>query len=199
MEFSAVVRRRRMVRAFLPAALEPALVERVLHPATRAPSAGNTQGVTLVVLQDERVRDYWDTTLPAARRAGFPWPGLLDAPVLVVVTTDPDAYVDRYGEADKRATGLGDALDAWHQPMWFVDAGMAVHALLLVAVDEGLGACFFGVFEHEPAVRTMLGAPERIRIVGTVALGYADATRDRPSRSAGRAARGDVVRFGRWE
>jgi nitroreductase len=199
MEFSAVVRRRRMVRAFFPTRLEPAVVERVLHPATRVPSAGNTQGVSLVVLQHERVRDYWDTTLRTERRAGFPWPGLLDAPVLVVVSVDPDAYVDRYGEADKRATGLGEAADAWPQPMWFVDAGMAVQALLLAAVDEGLGACFFGVFEHEAAVRTMVGAPEHIRIVGTVALGHADAARDRPSRSAGRAPRGDVVRFGRWE
>jgi nitroreductase len=198
MEFSAVVRRRRMVRAFLPDAIPPEVLARVLQPAARAPSAGNAQAVSLVVLHGGRERDYWDTTLPPPRRKGFPWPGLLDAPALVVVVVDPDAYLDRYGEPDKRATGLGAAGEAWPQPMWFVDAGMAVHALLLAAVDEGLGACFFGVFDHEAAVRALLGAPERVRVAGTVALGRADATRDRPSRSAARPRRDDVVRFGRF-
>jgi nitroreductase len=154
--------------------------------------------VSLVVLQDERVRDYWATTLPLDRRAAFPWPGLLDAPVLVVVAVDPRVYVSRYGEADKRATGLGAAAAAWPQPMWFIDAGMAVQALLLAAVDESLGACFFGVFEHEASVRALLGAPDLVRVAGTVALGHADSSRDRPSRSAARSRRSDVVRFGRW-
>jgi nitroreductase len=199
MDFSAVVRGRRMVRAFRADAVEPAVLERALRPATRAPSAGNSQGVSLVVLQGERARDYWDTTLPSDRRAGFPWPGLLDAPVLVVVAVDPRAYVSRYGESDKQATGLGATADAWPQPMWFIDAGMAVQALLLGAVDESLGACFFGVFDHEASVRALLGAPDDVRIAGTVALGHADPSRDRPSRSAARARRSDVVRFGWWQ
>ena len=37
-------------------------------------------------------------------------------------------------------------------PYWWVDGGMAVEHLLLGAVDAGLGACFFGLFDHEPAV-----------------------------------------------
>jgi nitroreductase len=198
MDFSTVVRRRRMVRAFRPDAIAAPVLGRVLHPATRSPSAGHTQGVSLVVLEHERVGDYWDATLPPARRVGFSWPGLLAAPVLVVVAVDPLAYVERYAETDKTASGLGAAADAWPQPMWFVDAGMAVHAVLLAAVDEGLGACFFGVFEHEAAVRALVGAPAGVRIAGTVALGFADPTRDRPSSSAGRSRRSDVVRFGAW-
>lgn len=198
MDFSTVVRRRHMTRAFRPDAIDAAVLDRVLHAATRTPSAGNAQGVSLLVLLDGHERAYWDTTLPDEKRTGFPWPGLLDAPVLVVVAVDPDVYVQRYGEPDKQATGLGAAADAWPQPMWFVDGGMAVHALLLAAVDAGLGACFFGVFEHEAALRSLLDAPDRVRLVGTVALGHADEARDRPSRSAARARRDDVVRFGRW-
>ena len=198
MDFSTVVRRRHMTRAFRPDVIEGPVLDRVLHAATRTPSAGNAQGVSLLVLRDGQPRSYWDTTLPAAKRPHFPWPGLLDAPALVVVAVDPDAYVERYAEPDKQATGLGTATDAWPQPMWFVDGGMAVHARLLAAVDAGLGACFFGVFEHEAALRALLGAPDRVRLVGTVALGHADEARDRPSRSAARARRDDVVRFGRW-
>ena len=198
MDFSDVVRRRRMVRAFRPEPLEPSIIAKVLMPATRGPSAGHAQGVSLIVLHDGRQLAYWDTTLPPDKRAQFPWPGLLDAPVLVVVAVDPDAYVERYGEADKLASGLGAQADAWPQPMWFVDGGMAVLAILYAATDAGLGACFFGVFDHEAVLRVALGAPERIRLVGTIALGVPDPARDRPSRSADRPRRDDVVRFGSW-
>ena len=187
-----------MVRAFLPEPLETSVIAQVLLPATRGPSAGHAQGVSLIVLRDGRQDAYWDTTLPPDRRAQFPWPGLLDAPVLVVVAVDPDSYADRYAEADKLATGLGAGPDAWPQPMWFVDGGMAVLAILYGATDAGLGACFFGVFGHEAALRDALGAPEQIRLVGTVALGVPDPARDRPSRSAARPRRDDVVRFGGW-
>ena len=188
-----------MVRAFLPDPIAPAQLERVVRPATRAPSAGHAQGVTLVVASDKAATaHYWDTTLPAARRAAFPWPGLLLAPVLVIVSVDPTAYVARYTEADKAETGLGLGVAAWPQPMWFVDGGMVAMALLYGATAEGLGACFFGVFEHEAAVREAFGVPPHVRLVGTVAVGHPDVERDHPSRSAGRPRRDDVVRFGGW-
>ena len=119
--------------------------------------------------------------------------------VLVVVAVDPGAYVERYAEPDKRATGLGADAAAWPQPMWFVDGGMAVMAILYAAADAGVGACFFGVFGHEAALRDALEVPAAVRLVGTVALGTADPSRDRTSRSAARARRDDVVRFGRWQ
>jgi nitroreductase len=187
-----------MVRAFLPEPISDSIIAQVLRPATRGPSAGHAQGVSLIVLHHGRQQAYWDTTLPAERRPHFPWPGLLDAPVLVVVAVDPDVYVERYGEADKQASGLGTQADAWPQPMWFVDGGMAAMAILYAAADAGLGACFFGVFEHEGALRDTFAVPERVRLVGTIALGLPDPERDRPSRSANRPRRDDVVRFGGW-
>jgi nitroreductase len=198
MDFSAVVRRRRMVRAFLPEPLPQLVVEQILEPATRGPSAGHAQGVSLIVLHEGRQQVYWDTTLSADRRERFPWPGLLAAPVLVVVAVDPGAYLERYAEPDKRASGLGVEAAAWPQPMWFVDGGMAVMAILYAAVDAGVGACFFGVFDHESALRDALDIPAPVRLVGTVALGRADPARDRTSRSAVRPRRDDVVRFGGW-
>ena len=187
-----------MVRAFLPDPLGAPVIAGILEAATRGPSAGHAQGVSLIVLHEGRQRVYWDTTLAPERREHFPWPGLLDAPVLVVVAADPDAYVERYAEPDKRASGLGAGAGAWPQPMWFVDGGMAVMAILYAAADAGVGACFFGVFDHEPALRNALGVPDHVRLVGTVALGMADPERDRPSRSAARPRRDDVVRFGGW-
>ncbi|MEO5841641.1 MAG: nitroreductase family protein [Acidimicrobiales bacterium] len=198
MDFAEVVHRRRMVRSFVSEPLAPSVIEQILEPATRGPSAGHAQGVSLIVLHEGRQQTYWDTTLAPERREHFPWPGLLDAPVLVVVAVDPGAYVERYAEPDKRATGLGTGADAWPQPMWFIDGGMAVMAILYAAADAGVGACFFGVFDHEAALRDALAVPESVRLVGTVALGRPDSARDRISRSASRPRRDDVVRIGRW-
>ncbi|MFN8053360.1 MAG: hypothetical protein U0Q22_18105 [Acidimicrobiales bacterium] len=41
--------------------------------------------------------------------------------MLVVVTVRAGAHVDRYAEADKSHTGLGDDESAWPVPYWWVD------------------------------------------------------------------------------
>ena len=61
---------------------------------------------------------------------------------------------------------------------------MAVEHLLLGATAVGLGACFFGLFEHEAAVLAALGVPDGWRAVGTIALGHP--APDEPGRSAAR-------------
>jgi nitroreductase len=199
MELAEVVRHRRMVRAFSAEPVDDEVLDGLLDLARRAPSAGNSQGLDLLVLRGAHdVDPYWDATLAPDRRSTFAWPGLLRAPVLVVVWTDPGAYVARYGEPDKAASGLGAGAGAWPVPYWFVDAGAAVEHLLLGAVASGLGACLFGLFEHEEAVRVAFGVPVGRRAVGTVALGHP--ARDTPGRSAGRPRRplGEVVHRGCW-
>jgi nitroreductase len=52
MEFSEVVRRRRMVRHYSGRPLSPEVVERVLTSALRAPSAGFAQGWAFLALTD---------------------------------------------------------------------------------------------------------------------------------------------------
>lgn len=199
MELSDAVRRRRMVRAYRDEPVATDVVDALLDLARRAPSAGNSQAVRFLVLDSPAaVAGYWDLTLPEARRADFAWPGLVTAPVLVIVLVDPAAYVARYAEADKSATGLGEGTEAWTVPYWWVDGGAAVEALLLAAVDAGLGACLFGLFDAEDTVLEAHGVPEGWRAVGTVSLGWP--APDRPGRSQRRARPGldAVVRRGCW-
>jgi len=199
LDFREVLDRRHMVRAFRPDPIDPAVLERLLADALRAPSAGNSQGTELIVLSGpEETARYWDVALPPERRAAFAWPDLLAAPVLVLVLADPQRYLDRYAEPDKAATGLGDDLTAWRTPYWLVDGGMAVHTLLLGAVDTGLGALLFGLFAREEAVRAALGVPEDRDVVGVVALGHP--LPSAPGRSAGRPRRptDEVIHRGGW-
>ena len=191
-----------MVRSFTASGVARDVLDRVLDAAQRTPSAGFTQAVEFVVLDGpaETARS-WDVTLPDAdARARFPWPGLLAAPVLVVVVVDPSLYVSRYAEADKAGTGLGEDAARWPVPYWWVDAGMAAMTGLLAAVNEGLGGLFFGLFQHEDAVRQALSVPPGYRAVGTIALGHPSAD-DRPSGSAVTRPRrppATVVHRGHW-
>jgi len=193
------IRRRRMVRAFHERPLPPGTLDHILELGLHAPSAGFSQGWAFVVLEGpEQTRRYWDTTLPADRRDGFPWPGLLSAPALIIPLAHAQTYVDRYGEPDKASTGLGDSADDWPVPYWLIDTAMSSMLLLLGAVDAELGALFFGIFDHEDALLAELGVPEGYQPIGTIALGYpAD---DRPSGSTGRGRRplDDVVHRGGW-
>jgi nitroreductase len=198
-ELRDAIGRRRMVRAFTDEPVDRRLLDELCDLARRAPSAGNSQGTELLVLTgaDRRAR-YWDLTLPEPRRTGFAWPGLLVAPVLVIVAVRPATYVERYAEPDKAATGLGAGEQAWPVPYWWVDAGAAIEHLLLGAVDAGLGACLFGLFDHEPAVAAEFGVPDDRRLVATIAIGHP--APDRPGRSAGRPRRqqDEVVHHDRW-
>lgn len=186
MELRRAITARRMVRNLSPEPLDGDEVDALLDLARRAPSAGNTQAVEFVVLDDpEATARYWDTTLPVPRRTTFRWTGLLDAPTLVLVLTSPAAYVRRYGEDDKgRAATLGAEVDAWAVPYWWVDAGAVAQNLLLLATEAGLGACLFGVFDHEEAVCETFGIPADRRIVATIALGRP--LDDEPGRSRSR-------------
>lgn len=199
MQFADVVTSRQMVRSFSPRPIPPEVLTQVLDLARRVPAAGNTQGLDLVVLEGEETQRYWKTSLPDEQRATFPWPGLLDAPVLIIPVGSPSAYIERYSEPDKARTGLGASEAAWGVPYWYVDTAFAAMITLLAAVDAGLGALFFGQFEHEHALKLALGIPEDRRPVGTIAIGYA-AEEQRSSVSSRRPRRrlDEVVHRGGW-
>ena len=147
----------------------------------------------------EQTARFWDVTLPSERRASFPWPGLLRAPVLVIPVAEPQAYVDRYAEPDKAGTGLGDSAEQWPVPYWYVDTAFASMVMLLAAVDAGLGALFFGIFNAEAEVLAELRVPSGYRPVGVIALGH-PAPEQRPSRSARRGRRpvSSLIHRGGW-
>jgi nitroreductase len=162
-----------MTRAFDTRPVPPELLNEIVDLASRAPSAGKTQGWHLVVLEGAETARFWDITLPPMRRGAFRWKRLLDAPVIAIPLADPRAYIERYSEADKRASGLGAGPDAWPVPYWTVDTAMSAMTMLLAAEDAGLGALFFGIFRGERQLRRALGIPGFMQILGAIAIGYA--------------------------
>jgi nitroreductase len=120
------------------------------------------------------------------------------APLLVVPFSDKSAYLDRYAEPDKGWTDRDES--RWPVPYWDVDTGMASLLMLLTAVDEGLGACFFGVpGERVGALRAAFGVPASFSPVGCVSVGYpGDGDKRSPSLRRGRRGVDEVVHRGHW-
>jgi nitroreductase len=197
MELREVIRRRRMVRRFDPRPLPGEVLDRILHSATRAPSAGFSQGLDLLVLEGpEAVGGFWRATIDP----GFGKPySSAEPPVIVLVLSDKQAYLDRYAAPDKAGLGM-DVEEGWPVPYWDMDAAMGVMLMLLTAVDEGVGAWWFGVFHGAEALLRDLGVPPGRRLVGAVALGF-PAADDRPGgspRTRPRRPVDEVVHRGRW-
>jgi nitroreductase len=199
MEFSDLVRQRRMVRSFETRPVEREVLDRVLDAARRAPSAGNTQGWVFVVLEGDDTAKFWDVTLPDERRETFRWQHLLDAPTIILPLASREAYLARYGEPDKLSTGLADPT-RWPVPYWQIDTAFATMLLLLAAEDEGLGTLFFGVFRNAEKLLASLDVPGGYELIGAVALGY-PADGDEPGRSSERPRRGldEIVHRGGWQ
>jgi nitroreductase len=189
-----------MTRAFRPDPVPAELLDDLVDLASRAPSAGKTQGWHLVVLEGEETARFWDTTFPAARRTGFAFPLLFDAPVIALPLADPQAYLDRYSEPDKAGSGLGVSGDDWPVPYWTVDTSMAVMTVLLGAEDVGLGAVFFGVFEGEAELRGCLAIPDGLELLGAIAIGYPADVDARAGTSASRRRRppAEIIHRGGW-
>jgi nitroreductase len=207
MEFQDVVRRRRMVRSYDPdRPVDPAVVDRLLGNAVRAPSAGFSQGWAFLVLDTPAdIERFWAATSDGegAERTEDAWlRGMRTAPLIVVPLSCKEIYLERYAQADKGWTDRDE--QRWPVPYWDIDTGMAALLILQTAVDEGLGACFFGVPPHATTrFREAFGVPAAYTPIGAVTVGHKPAdprdtgAKGSPTRRARRGA-GEVVHRGRW-
>jgi nitroreductase len=168
-EFNEVVGRRKMVRTFLDQPVDPAVVRRILGAAHRAPSAGFSQGFSFLLFEGgDEVARFWAAVSPQEQ---WPSEGLRGASVILVPLASKQAYLDRYAEADKGWTDREEA--RWPVPYWVVDAAFASMLILLSAVDEGLGALFFGMDRGGYGrLRDAFGVPGEWEPIGVVAIGH---------------------------
>lgn len=203
MEFRDVVRRRRMVRRYDPDhPVSSASIDRMLHHATHAPSAGFSQGWAFLRLDGpDDVDTFWRVTSPDPRASNRWLDGMRTAPAVIVPMSNKSAYLERYAQPDKATSGRGEDETRWPVPYWHTDAAMASLLILQTAVDEGLGACFFGI----PAARVddfreAFGVPAAYTPVGAITVGHRlpdPGAAGSPGRRPRKPLQ-EVVHHGRW-
>ncbi len=173
----------------------PEVIDRIVRNGLRAPSAGFSQGWGFLVLDNPAdVALFRQAVRPEAEPGNW-FAANVDAPLLIIAHSNKDAYLDRYALPDKGFTDRSDAW--WTAPYWDIDTGFAALLMLLTAVDEGLGACFFGMpIERVGAYREAFGVPPQFYPIGVISIGYSDEPpRDLRSR---RKPTAEVVHRGRW-
>ena len=182
MQLPEIIARRRMVRSFDGSAPSHETLAKWAELALLAPTAGNSAGVRLVVIEGGAVADYFaaatdQTWRSTAQRSA----GLQRAGAVVAAFSCPSLYTARYGESDKATSGLSD-VNAWTVPYWHTDAAMAVMQLLLLIEHDEWSACFWGNFRNEPQVRDLCELSDEWQLFGTVLIGNDDGN-DRQSAS----------------
>ena len=150
LEFFEVLKLRRSTRAFMDERVSEEDIVKLLEAARLAPSAGNIQPWSFVVVRDI---DTKKRLAEAALNQFF----INEAPVVIVVCADPDRSKQRYGS---RGVNL----------FCIQDTAAAIQNLLLAVVDLGLGACWVVAFQ-EDMVKATLWIPENLRPVAIVPVG----------------------------
>ncbi len=165
MEFFEVIQNRRSIRQFKKQALPEGTVEKLVEAARLAPSAGNIQPYAIVIVKEENVK-------LQLSMAALEQKSIVEAPVVFVVCADEERAFEAYGDRGKSLYCLQDT-------------AAAVQNVLLTAYSLGLGTCWIGAFK-EKEVKKMIKAPDGMRPVALIPVGFADespATRGRRSAS----------------
>jgi nitroreductase len=188
-EFEDVLAKRRMVRRFTDEPVSQQSLDRILQNSVRGPSAGFSQGQAFLVLTGSELAKFWDLASAAIDLS------VQSAPLVIVPFSCKRIYLDRYAQPDKGWTDRDEA--RWPVPFWHIDTGMAAMLILLTAVDEGLGALYFGIVPEAVApFCATFGVPEDHEPIGAIAIGHdADAHRDLRAR---RRPLDEMVHFGSW-
>jgi nitroreductase len=153
MELSEAIKGRRSIRAFKKQHVPEEIVEKLIDAASWAPSAGNIQPWEFVIVRKPAVKK---RLAQAALNQAF----VEEAPVVIVVCADEEHSSMGYGFRGKTLYCIQDT-------------AAATQNLLLTAYSLGLGACWIGAFNEDEAKKAV-NAPEEIRPVAIIPVGYAN-------------------------
>ena len=154
---------RRSTRSFTKEEVDDKLIGVMLHAATHAPSAGNTQEWMFVVVKDEDVKE---KLADAALKQEF----VAKAPVVIVVCLDKEKVSMHYGKRGEALYGVQET-------------AAATMNMMLAAEALGLKTCWVGSFDEE-RVGHVLELPNEVRPMAIVPVGYSSETPIKPRRIA---------------
>ena len=162
MDFFDVIERRHSCRAFAARDVEQAKLNRILAALRLAPSAGDLQAFTIVLVREREMRS---RLAEAAHGQDF----IATAPIVLAFLADEHRSEAKYHSR-------GSAL------FCIQDATIAAAYAQLAATAQELASCWVGDFD-EDRVAAILGVPSRLRPVVLIPIGYAVETpKQRPSR-----------------
>jgi FMN reductase (NADPH) len=147
----------RSIRRFKPRPVEPENLELILQAGIRAPSAGNLQSYSFVVVDDvTRKRALWDSPV-------------VDFPIAIVAVVD-QYRMKRWVEPNGAPFYFDQIANLF---IGFWDAIVALHNVIVAAESLGLGTVYIGTV-LSAHIAEVLGTPEYVFPAGMALIGYPD-------------------------
>ena len=146
-----VIMNRTSIRYFKNTPVEDAKVDQMLRAAMAAPTAGNRQPWSFVVVTNKALLTQLGEVLPHAKMTS-------KAPLAIVACGN-----------------LSKALDGEARDYWVQDVAASIENLLLAAHALDLGAVWTGVYpmmDRVDDVRSILSLPQEIVPVAVIPVGY---------------------------
>lgn len=169
-----LLRKRRSIRNFTAAKIEPEAVETLIEAALRAPSSRGINPWQFILVDDcETIHK-----LAEAKQHGSEF--IKHAPLAIVVCADSSK-----------------------SDVWIEDCSIAAIIIQLTAVSLGLGSCWAQIRERrhdqevtaETYIRNLLGLPEHLKVECVLGIGHpAEEKQPVPAGSLQR----DKIKYNRW-
>ncbi len=147
----AAILERRSIRKFKKEPVPKATVGRIIDAARWAPSAGNIQPWQFYVVYNDKKKQ---ELAAAASNQKF----VAEAPVVIVVCTQPEMTGARYRERGRNLYAIQDS-------------AAAIQNILLAVNGYGLGSCWVGAFEDTLVVEA-LELPRGTSPVAILPIGF---------------------------
>ncbi|MCK8826891.1 nitroreductase family protein [Natroniella acetigena] len=145
------IKDRASIRAYQAQEVPDETLEKILEAAHLAPSAGNIQPWEFYVIKNQAKIEKL-----AEIAYGQEW--MTQAPIVVVVCTNPDLSAAKYGQRGEELYALQDT-------------SAAIENMLLAAEAYDLGSCWIGAFD-EQQVKEVLELPAELIPLAFVTIGY---------------------------
>jgi len=147
MDFMDLVNTRKSVRTYTDRSVEEEKIVTILEAARLAPSAVNCQPWQYIVVKEK-------VTIEKIADSSKINSWLKKAPCVIIACADPNV--------DHTVNGMD---------YYLVDLAISMEHLILAATELGLGTCWLASYD-EGKVRSILGIPEKMRVVAMTPLGY---------------------------
>lgn len=161
MQLFEAIDRRRSIRAYRAAPIEPAKIDAIVAAARLAPSAGDLQAYLILIVEKSE-------TKVRLAEAALGQTFITEAPIVLIFLADTRRSERKYAERGATLFSIQDATIA------------AAYAQL-AAQAQGLGSCWVGAFD-EARVAEVLGAPTHLRPIALMPVGYPAEAPARPAR-----------------
>jgi len=147
------------VRKYQDKKIESEILEKLLDAGIRAPSSGNLQNYSLLVIDEKEKLEF------LAEETYSPF--VKEAPLVIIACIDQYRFYRLCNIYD--APFHFDNADAVFIGVW--DAIVAMHNIVIAAESLGLGTCYIGLI-LSTKYKEILNIPDYVYAVGMVSIGY---------------------------